>query len=155
MSWLNLYLWLVILCSLAVALFAAANWMDRRKDVREAVTRQRVNMATARTRFHIPPTQYVCAPDGVAITSLDRLRDTIMLYDRLLTYGDLHGRHLAPPLIDADAVRFVREFSPDPERGAFLLEQCLGWLAREYPAGYNALYHAFTQAAGDAAKPVR
>lgn len=146
---------LVLLLAVAVALFAAANWMDSRDAERRVVQRRRVGMALARERLHIPPTQYTCAPDGVAIDSLDKLRDTIMLYDRLLTYGDLHGRQLAPPLIDADAVRFVREFSPDPERGAFLLEQCLGWLAREHPAGYNALYHAFTQAAGDAAKPVR
>jgi hypothetical protein len=146
MDLINALLLLVMLVGSCVALVTYVQWLDANKLARDTVTTQRDATHAARATYRIAATTYSCMPDGVAITSLDQLRDAVLVYDRLLTHGDAHGHPVKLDYVLGDARRFAKDFG-DAERGAFLMEQCMGWLSREYPAGFNALYTAMSKAA--------
>lgn len=86
--------------------------------------------------------RYNCDPDGVAITSIGMLRDLVIGYDRLATHGDIHGRRVATDVLQRAVRAQAMEFG-DPERGAFLLTECLYPMKGEYRAGWTLLYDAF------------
>lgn len=145
MDLINVLLLGVMIVGSIVGLVTFVTWLDANKLQRESVAVQRDATSAARVQYRIPSTKFSCVPDGVAITSLDRLRDAVLVYDHMLTHGNIHQHAVKVAYVQHDAANFVAEYG-DAERGEFLLEQCMGWLAREYPAGYNALYTEFTKA---------
>lgn len=128
----------VLLAALVIALIAGAAWLD-------AYQRTHIDMQQVAHVARVRALQRNCMPDGAAISSLDELRMAIVLYDTLLKRGDFHGRPIDKHVVQADAASFVRDFG-DADRGAFLLEQCLGRDARDHLEGYNVLYSAFVEA---------
>jgi hypothetical protein len=156
MDYLDLFLGCVLALALIVAIVYGVCWMDDREAARHAVARQRaVAVAVPVARHNTAGAlRFSCASDAVAISSLDQLNNTVILYDTLMHKGDYAGRKVPLREISVDAGDFVRQFG-DAERGAFLMEQCLGRLAQQHRDGYDVLYAAFTRRIyGNVTKPL-
>lgn len=146
MNLLTFFAWWVLIAACITAIFSGVRMMDNRAMTRAEPQRINRNLAVATAARPGYGGHYDCAPDGVAITSLDKVRSAALIYDRLLTHGDLQGRVVGYATVLQAAQLFVQDFG-DAERGAFLMEQCLGMAAHDYPQGYNLLLNVFHERA--------
>src|SRR5271167_1833598 len=82
----------VIAIGLIVLFVTFVLHLDDTQRTRESIRVQREAAEQARVKYRMAANEYSCAPDGVAISSLDRLRDAVQTYDYLLVHGDIHNR---------------------------------------------------------------
>ncbi|MDR3389091.1 MAG: hypothetical protein P4L92_18780 [Rudaea sp.] len=86
-----------------------------------------------------------CAPDGVAITSLDRLHFAVTMLDRMINTGlALDGKRIdmAQTIAEADAFA-AQQASPDTTLAQ--LNRCDDALLSRYPHGYWMLSSALVR----------
>lgn len=77
-----------------------------------------------------------CTPDGLLITSEDRLRMEVMSLDRTILAGrDASGRRMDVEQTTAAADVFARQ-QASPDVTLAMLEQCASYLSRDYAFGY-------------------
>lgn len=95
----------------------------------------------------VAPAQVSCAPDGVAITSEDRLRTMVMVLDHTIATGRApDGRKSSMLQTRATADAFAQQqTSPDVTLAA--LAQCDQYLLHDYQHGYWMLASALVREA--------